>query len=294
MTTFKEILNAYKKEGKSTEYVIEKLLKNSDKYEIYLSKHEQILNLQNNLPNIISSRKNLNSYLRSLSFEDMIKITHYLGLKHNVRFYRLNHYNDFVLEGFGLLKIRDNNLINFHRAIDRIARHEDFEPPEIDSIGKHNSLFYHAIKYGNMYVLDRLIARENNYYHHGLSMNYYLWEHGLLDRFMDSLKFQSVYSPQFSYVNDETYSIIHVICLDDILYLDIDRLLINRISQDYLHRFIRFSPSEILKRDRDLLIDAIERIKLLVVMGSEDGFQIYKNILSYSSSLELDQKVFEF
>ncbi|MEM0383018.1 MAG: hypothetical protein QXD88_01940, partial [Candidatus Anstonellales archaeon] len=71
MTTFKEILNAYKKEGKSTEYVIEKLLKNSDKYEIYLSKHEQILNLQNNLPNIISSRKNLNSYLRSLSFEDM-------------------------------------------------------------------------------------------------------------------------------------------------------------------------------------------------------------------------------
>lgn len=292
MITLRDIIIQYKREQRDIEYVISRFMKRSEYYDEYYKKYEEYIELKDIIAGVIGDRKRLNSYLRSLSFDEAIKIIHYLN-NQSIRMYRLNHYNDFILESYGILKMKDKNLIEFHRSIQRIREMEDFEPPEIDSIGKHSSLFYYAILAGNLDVLDRLIDRENNYYHHGLSMNYYLWHHNMIDRFIDSLSFQSLMIPQYTYINDEEYDLIHVVCLDDILYLDPDRILVN-VIEEYRDRFMRFTPESILHRDTRDLIRAFNSIKTLIVFGKIDQpVDIYRSTIQTLSKMGINTTSFE-
>ncbi|MCX8154438.1 MAG: hypothetical protein N3C61_01230 [Candidatus Micrarchaeota archaeon] len=292
MIQLKDIIVQYRKERRDIDYVISRFMKDSENYDEYYNRYEKYIELKNLISEIVVDRKKLNTYLRSLSFDEAIRVIHYLN-NQGVRMYRLNHYNDFILESFGILKIKDKNLIEFHRSIERIRNMEDFEPPEIDSIGKHNSLFYHTILPGNLNVLDRLIDRENNYYHHGLSMNYYLWHHNMIDRFIDSLSFQSLVIPQYTYVNDEDYDLIHVVCLDDILYLDPHRMLVNVIDE-HRDRFMRFTPDSIFHRDLKDLLKEILNIKTLIVFGKiDEPVYIYKSSIQTLAKIGVDTVEFE-
>lgn len=289
MISLKKIIDIYKKERKSIEYVFEVFLKDSEYYEFYYNKYISYLDIKNRIEDIISSRKSLNSYIRSLSFEQTVGFVYYiLNTYPNIKFYRTNHHNDFVLEAFGLIKLRDKNLINYFEAIKKIQNLEDFDPPEIDNIGKYNSLPYYCIIYSNDFILSNFIDRENSYYHSGVSLNYYLWEEGKYDYFIDNLNNQSILAPQYNYVKDDEFDLIYYICLDNILLINPEKILINNLKEDYISRFLRFSPNEIIQRDIAEILNSLEQLKLLILFNKLDLIPIYNSTLNLLDRIGFD------
>ncbi len=289
MIELKTLIKAYRKEQNSIEEVFEKLLPESPFYDIYYDKYNTYLYLEENIENILSSRKNLNNYIRSLSFQDTVKFVYYVTNNYpEVRFYRTNHHNDFVLESFGLLRIKDKNLLEYYISIDKIKNMEYFDPPEIDSIGKYSSLAYYALLYNNFDVLDLLLERTNQYYHAGIGINYYLWNQGEHDRFIDSLSTQSILIPQYSYVSDTNFDLISMVCLDDIFYISPDKILYNVLPAYLRERYLKFSSDQVLETDVADIINNLEQIKYMIVFGKLEYISIFKSIISLLDDIGVD------
>lgn len=294
MIELDRLVKAYRKEQYSIDEVFEKILPESPFYDIYYNKYQQYLYFEQNIEDIISSRKNLNRYIRSLSFQEAVKFVYYITNNYpEVRFYRTNHLNDFVLESFGLIKLKDKNLIEYQTSIERIMKLEYFDPPEIDSIGKYSSLPYYALIYNNLDILDLLLERANQYYHSGIAINYYLWEYGLRDRFIDSLAFQSILIPQYSYLSDNQFDLIAMVCLDDILYILPDKILYNILPSYLRDKYLRFSSSEILQKDIADIINDLEQIKYIIAFGRLEFINIFKSTISLLKEVGIDTEELE-